>query len=228
MFKSKAAGHLKIVSNGDDVDIALRVASKIVTKSKQLKRDQTKYVTSITLQDGISASSLMSTISSKLDSTLSAAMIGNIVTSAVTNKHTSLQISLGAVVREKSAIELLYDFGVTASYDEVLRFRASASKRKEHMGLTKNGGLIQSVADNFDANISSHNGLVYSCPCDSDDPSAAGPGTNIRAEISEMKEDILLDIPVQRYDGLRNQTCLLKNPLIFFCHSEYLLLNTSQ
>ena len=61
------------------------------------------------------------------------------------------------------------------------------------------------MADNFDANIYSQNGLVYSCPCDSDDPGAAGPGANIRAannhclKTSEMKEDILLDIPVQRY-----------------------------
>ena len=54
VFKSKAAGHLNLVSNDDDddVDIALRrVASKIVTESKQLKRDQTKYDTRITLQD---------------------------------------------------------------------------------------------------------------------------------------------------------------------------------
>ena len=46
VFKSKAAGHLKIVSNDDDddVDIVLRrVASNIVTESKQLKRNQTKY-----------------------------------------------------------------------------------------------------------------------------------------------------------------------------------------
>ena len=45
VLKSKAAGHLKIVSNDDDddVDIVLwRVASNIVTESKQLKRDQTK------------------------------------------------------------------------------------------------------------------------------------------------------------------------------------------
>ena len=43
--KSKAARHLKIVSNDDDdvVDIALRrVASKIVTESNQLKCDQSK------------------------------------------------------------------------------------------------------------------------------------------------------------------------------------------
>ena len=118
VFKSKAAGHLKIVSNDYDdyVDIVLRrIASTIVTESKHLKRDQTR----ITLHDCISASSqtllsLMSTISSKLDSTLSAAIIENIVTSAVTNKPTSLQISLGVIVREKSAIELFYDFGATA------------------------------------------------------------------------------------------------------------------
>ena len=127
VFKSKATGHLKIVSNDDDdnVDITRRIVTSKTVKSKQLKHDQTKYNTRITLQDCISASShtllsLMSTISSKLDSTLSAAMIGNIVTSAVTNKPTCLQISVGVVVGEKSAIELLSDFGITGSYDEVL------------------------------------------------------------------------------------------------------------
>ena len=40
---------------------------------------------------------------------------------------------------------------------------------------------LYSVADNFDANILSQNGLVYSCPCNSDDPSAAGPRANIGA-----------------------------------------------
>ena len=75
VFKSKAAGHLNIVSNNDDddVDIVLRrVASNIVTESKQLKCDQTKYDTRITLQECISASSqtllsLMSTISSRFN-----------------------------------------------------------------------------------------------------------------------------------------------------------------
>ena len=55
VFKSKAAGHLKMVSNDDDyVDIVLRkIASTIVTESKHLKRDQTR----ITLHDCIYASS---------------------------------------------------------------------------------------------------------------------------------------------------------------------------
>ena len=69
----------------------------------------------------------MSTISSKLDATFSAAMIGNIVASAVTNKPTFLHISLGVMVCEKSAIELLFDVGVTTSYDEVLQFGDSSA-----------------------------------------------------------------------------------------------------
>jgi len=93
VFKNKTAGHLKLVANDDDddVDLALvKVAKKIVKELKQLMHDQRKYDTRITLQDAISASSptllsLMSIISPKLDSTLSAAMIGNIVTNVVSS-----------------------------------------------------------------------------------------------------------------------------------------------
>ena len=53
---------------------------------------------------------------------------------------------------------------VTCSYDEVLCFKSSAAhaaaKNREKIGISSTGGgLIQAVADNFDANISSANGL---------------------------------------------------------------------
>ena len=54
-------------------------------------------------------------------------MIGNIVISAVSNKPTSLQISLGVVIYEESIIEILHNFGITSTYDEVLRFKSSAA-----------------------------------------------------------------------------------------------------
>ena len=88
------------VSNDDDDDVEItvrRAASKIVPKSKQLKRDQTKYepeslCRTVYLQAAKHFSA--SCQPSHLDSTLSAAMIGNMVTGAVTNKPASLQISL--------------------------------------------------------------------------------------------------------------------------------------
>ena len=53
--------------------------------------------------------------------------------------------------------------GITSSYDEVLHFKSSAAhavaKSKEKLRIhTGAAGLVQVVADNFDAGISSQNG----------------------------------------------------------------------
>ena len=60
----------------------------------------------------------------------------------------------------------MHDFGVTCSYSEVLRFKASAATtaaQDVHSNLRTltdaKHGLIQAVADNFNANISSQNCL---------------------------------------------------------------------
>ena len=60
----------------------------------------------------------------------------------------------------------MHDFGVTCSYSEVLQFKASAATaaaQDVHSNLRAitdaKHGLIQAVADNFDANISSQNDL---------------------------------------------------------------------
>ena len=97
---------------------------------------------------------LLLLVSPKLNSSLSACMVGNIVTSMVTNWPTSLQIALGVLVRQKSRIEQLYDFAVTSSYDEILIFNASAAhaaaKFQNLRGISDCGiGLVQTVADNF-------------------------------------------------------------------------------
>lgn len=119
------------------------------------------------------------------------------------------------VAREKSVIELLYDFGVTSSYDEILRFKASAahaaSQSWELTGISNSDvGLVQTVADNFDANISSQKGLQsthalailltqvqqyqsHSCKDTSN--------TMKRLKKDEMKHDILPDVPIQQYRG---------------------------
>lgn len=94
------------------------------------------------------------------------ALIGNIVTSLLTNSVTTLQIALGVVLGKWSLIEQFNDFAVACTYDEVLHFKASAAaaaafKNSKLAGMeAPKDGLIKVVADNLDANISSQIGLV--------------------------------------------------------------------
>ena len=85
-------------------------------------------------------------------------MVGNMVTCDVSNNPTLLQIALWVVIREKTNIELLHGLGIMSSNDEVLRFKSSAAhaaaRNKETLRISKSdAGLVQVVADSFDANI---------------------------------------------------------------------------
>ena len=67
-------------------------------------------------------------------------------------------------MRKKKILEILHDYGVTCSYHEYDLFKtsaaASATPRRNSLGIFNcDGGLIQAVADNFDATIHSQNGL---------------------------------------------------------------------
>ena len=171
VFQSKASNVLKQVANEDDDDDAAigKVAKLIVNESKDLKSDKYKYRTRLNIDDAIADVSstmlhLLSLVSPTLNSSLSACMVGNIVTSMVTNLPIALKIALGVLVRQKSLIEQLYDFGVTSCYDDILRFKASvphaAAKIQNLRGISDSGiGLVQTVADNFGVNKSSQNGL---------------------------------------------------------------------
>lgn len=91
-------------------------------------------------------------------------MAGNMVTCGVTSKPTLLQIVPGVVIREKMNIELLHSLGITSSCDEVLRFKSSAahaaSKDIGKLGISSEMlELVQVLADSFDANIASANGI---------------------------------------------------------------------
>ena len=61
------------------------------------------------------------------------------ITIIVTNRPTTLQIVLGLLMREKALIEQCHQFGITCTYDEILRFKSSAahaaSKEKQLHGL---------------------------------------------------------------------------------------------
>ena len=106
---------------------------------------------------------LLSAISPTLESTMQAAMIGNIVTSAVNSKATCLQISLSVLLGQKrKLVDQFHNSGVTSSYNELRRFKiscASSMANSPRLGLfDSTNELIQVVADNFDTEISSQNG----------------------------------------------------------------------
>ena len=222
MFHSKASGILKLAANDEDDDDAAmaKVTKRIVRESKELTQDKFTYQTRINVENVLNDASptllqLMSSLTPKLDSTLQAGMVGNIVTSLVTNRPTLLQIALGIAVRNKSKIETLYDFGVTCSYDETLRFKSSAAhaaaKCQELLGISHSGdGLVQAVADNFDARISSQNGLqsthalailLTQVQRDQNIQLNRGSSRMKRIKKEDMMEDVLPDVPVQRYRG---------------------------
>ena len=69
----------------------------------------------------------LSSIFQKLDTNLPAVMAVNMVACVTTTNPTLLHISLGVVIRGKTNIELLHNFSITSSYDEVLHFNSSAA-----------------------------------------------------------------------------------------------------
>ena len=109
---------------------------------------------------------LLAALSRRLEGTLPAPLIANIVTYVLRNSPTLLQVAIGILLRDsKTVISHMYDYRVTCSYGEVLRFKSSsavaASTNPANQGISDSkDGLIQIVADNFDSDISSLNGKL--------------------------------------------------------------------
>ena len=95
-------------------------------------------------------------------------MVGNMVTSDVSNNQTLLQIALRVVIREKTNIELLHGLGISLP---LMRFymskssTANAAARNKELRISKSdAGLVQVVADSFDANIASNQLSCFNHP----------------------------------------------------------------
>ena len=113
---------------------------------------------------------------------------------------------MGLVARDKSLISLLNTFCVSCTNDEVLRFRASsacaAADKMEDLGLmTAENGLVQVVANNFDASISSPNGIasthalaILVTQNQNYSPEQKGPSTIRRLGKLEVKKEVVPDI----------------------------------
>ena len=71
---------------------------------------------------------LLSCLSPKLDNNVPAMVIGNVITSVLTNHSAQLQIILAVLLRLfKELVNTMNDFGVTFTYDELLRFKKSVA-----------------------------------------------------------------------------------------------------
>ena len=164
---------------------------------------------------------LLSSISDKLDLTLPSILIGNIITSIINNQPTSLQVALGVLVREKKLLEQFSDYGVTCTYKEVLRFKSSAAVAEYSLqGLNdSSNGLVQVVADNFDANSSSQNGLksthalamLLTQPQPHIDESSRQDDKVRRLKQHEMKGEITSDLQIQSYIGPKKPNMPIHN-----------------
>ena len=159
-FQCHAAVSLRMYEDQeDDLENKIRHVAKQVRKEvKDIPLDTTKYRLNRDEQlahESVSGTvqNLLASISTKLDSTPPSMLIGNIITSVVRNKSTDLQVALGVLLRCYT-----YDYGIICSYDEIRRFKkfaavAAAADPTVHGISSAEGGFVQTVVDNFDADI---------------------------------------------------------------------------
>ena len=156
----------------NEVEIALQTCANIIKEEcKMADISSTEYRTSIdqTIAREVVSETvlrLLETISPRFTDSLSAILIGNIITSVVKQQCTPLQIALAVLFRSSKAdVSRLHDYLVTASYDKLLRFKKSAafhSAKNLLPSIPTGNSLAQVIVDNFDSEIHSKNML---CPC---------------------------------------------------------------
>ena len=172
VFRGKAATVLRLIDDDSDDNDAYAintVALLIKNECKNLELDTKNYSIDISIDSLMSyvspcLASLLMQVSDELDGTQTTTLIGSIITRVIKHMAPPLEVSLAvAMNKQKGLVTLFHDFGVTCSYDELRRFRAYAATKHKH---ATNGmvdiaeeGLIQIVADNFDVNLSTQNGL---------------------------------------------------------------------
>ena len=95
---------------------------------------------------------------------LTSQLIGNMVINVLVHHATPLQIGLGVLMHRKKIIQHMYNNNVTCTYDEWRRYERSSAvartinlKREERAPVD---GLVQIIADNFNADMSSPNGNI--------------------------------------------------------------------
>ena len=209
VFRQNAPTLFHLAGNAEDdtQDLLIGKLAKIICDEvKQIDHDQSRYNIRITkeyMSTSVSRTvmDVLAALTDNLKDTFPALLIANVITSVLSNKTTSLQIALCNLSRDsKSLINELYQFRVTCSYDEILRFKRSAALAAttdiKLSGINQGSlGLIQAVAENFDANISSQNGKIttHSLAMIITQPTNASDGDqNTRESIPRISESDML------------------------------------
>ena len=111
---TKVSSLLKVRDDDQEELTSIENLSKIVSEVKEIKFDYSHYDIRITEEDmskyvSPTLTDLLAAMTDNLKTTLPALLIGNIVTSALCSKPTSLQIALGNLLRDhKSIVNKLY------------------------------------------------------------------------------------------------------------------------
>ena len=170
MHKRKASTIFELVSANEEEEESLEI-SKISKKMKSELKDITGIKENYpVLDEKTIEESIILTLNEILvgisphfkTNRLATAVISNIVTYIATSKVSMLQVALGLFLKEQKIINCFQELGVSSSYDEVRRFKISAAhhaSKDENVKLDAENGLVQGSSDNFDAHLSTQNGL---------------------------------------------------------------------
>jgi len=103
VFRTKASSVLRLVDNvSASVEI---VANQIIRECRELKNYERYYQTQLNLDEANESCSptllsLLKLVSTSLHASMSATLIGNIVTNSITHQATTLHVALGFILRE--------------------------------------------------------------------------------------------------------------------------------
>ena len=148
-----------------------RVAHKIFSEIKEVPLIKVisqllmKYLLMEEISDLCFSSLLLmlSIMSPKLQRNLKVVVLmSSMIKTVMTWRVSILQVALGLEVQEKRLIEHLCEYRVTASYNEVRRFRISTAFWSGQSPLSKSNskaGLIRGISDNSDAHLCTQNGI---------------------------------------------------------------------
>ena len=218
IFRTHASSLLHVIEEDDDDfnfnKLGKTIQKEILTIPKQKEIFNKRIDFQMAVDDtSPTLMTVLKCISPKFENSLHSVLIGNIVTSIVSNRATTLQIDLAILANKPQLVEHLYDYGITCSPDEMRRFKVSAAASCAKDNATsvftgKTGGLVQTVIDNFDTTISSQNGLKQThslailltqpeSKVTENDPSKTFP----RLKKCDLKDVVLKEIPVHYYKG---------------------------
>ena len=211
MHKKKASSLFKVVGMKEDDDAIEieNVGKKITSELSDIPTIKEHYP--VLDSDELSGlclptlTALLTMISPNFKNNSKAiALISSMIITIARSKVTTLQVALGLLLQEKKLIEHLYEYGVTASYDEVRRFKISAAysaSQEKEQTLDSTVGLIQGISDNFDANLSTQNGLKQTHSLATIvTQHLQSPNEVKRDSIPRLKKDELASVPLKDVD----------------------------